>query len=412
MKYFNHAITTISLTSGARLVHVRVPNTSVSAASVWFRAGSRLDPVGKEGLAHFFEHLLMMKTKRFPDRVERLRFLESHGMYYNAFTTRELAHYFTIQLPEETKTALELLCDGLNDSNVTEEDIKRECDVINNEQLEHQNNPDQRIWHVADSAMWPGSLIGRELLGTDETIRTITKQDLELFAKKYYQAGNATFVVVSDDDPQDIANMINAMALPVGEKQNFQKEDFQKSPEPLTKELLDSDQAMVCLQFRTVSQTEDEYIVLDFISDYLANNWMSRLNQVLRVEKSLTYWTYGDSVEFSDTGYVRFTCSVKTKDIDQVIELASKEFVALGEDLLAAQNLKDHQAAFVSNFIRNHATAEQVMNWYGWASAIGQEPISLDEYIQKIQAITPEQIQKVAQEFLIKEKMSVVVMGV
>src|SRR5690606_11620230 len=122
----NHRIQQFQLKNGARLTEVIVPDLSYSIVSAWYKAGARFDPAGKEGLAHFFEHLLTMKTKSFPDRSKRLEELDAHGIEFNAFTDHSGAYFYHAQLPQDTERSLELLLDGLQNSVIEQEDLARE----------------------------------------------------------------------------------------------------------------------------------------------------------------------------------------------------------------------------------------------------------------------------------------------
>jgi len=86
-----HFIETGMTKSGARVAIIKNTGLPLESVSVWFPAGSVCDPVGKEGLAHFFEHLLMIKTNNYPTKKRTVGKIEENGIYYNAYTQEESA---------------------------------------------------------------------------------------------------------------------------------------------------------------------------------------------------------------------------------------------------------------------------------------------------------------------------------
>lgn len=114
------------LRSGAKLVYVSLPHMPVACASVWFRAGARFDPKGKEGLAHFFEHLLTVRTKKYQSKSERFTALAEKGIEDNARTTFETACYYQFNTNKTLLDSVGFLLDGISQSIIDDEDVENE----------------------------------------------------------------------------------------------------------------------------------------------------------------------------------------------------------------------------------------------------------------------------------------------
>ena len=101
-------------------------DSPISTVSIWINKGSRNDPAGKNGLAHFFEHIFMTQTKEYPTREKRLGELESQGVYFNASTFKEKTVFFHIQPVEKTEESLRLLIDGFINTKISEKIFSKE----------------------------------------------------------------------------------------------------------------------------------------------------------------------------------------------------------------------------------------------------------------------------------------------
>ena len=205
----NHKIESIKLQNGARLINISVENLPISIVSAWFRAGSRFDPIGKEGLAHLLEHLYIKRTKNHPDYFERLKKLESLGIDSNAFTTYETVHFYHTQQKEETYASLDLLLDVLNDYILIDDDIENEKKTVLNEMAENKLNPNEFIWNLSNQGLWKNSSMGRNFFGNEESINSIELGDLEKFIEKYYVHDNLVFVIVGNEKTINLQKYLN-----------------------------------------------------------------------------------------------------------------------------------------------------------------------------------------------------------
>lgn len=315
-----------------------------------------------------------------------------------------------MQLPSQTLVALELLLDGMTNSIIEEEDVQKEKEVISNEELENRNNPSQYIWQLGDQGLWPNSTVGRSILGDPESIRNITLPDITDFKGKYYQPSNAVFVVVSNDTFEVIQDAINKVVSKSNQPPLITKQSF-SNPTPLLIEERDLGQTTISLNWRTASIDEHQKVSIDFIRDYLANNWISRLNSVLRVERGMTYWVEGESNELSDTGYLRLMFSVNPKDVNESIAIALKEIANVQTKPLSDRDIQDYAAALMTNFTRKNLTPGDIAYWYGWFALLQAPLMTFEQYIESIQKITAKQIQDAAATMLTKNNLSIAMVG-
>lgn len=410
----DHKIEKKKLASGAELINVIIPNLPFSIVSSWFRAGARFDPSGKDGLAHFFEHLLMVRTEKYPDRKSLSQALEMKGIYVNAMTARETAHYYHVQPPEHTYESLEFLLGGLNTSLITNEDVESEKEVIINESFRVHNDPESFLWHLSMNGFFPESGLGGKFFGDEKTIKSITIEDINNFREEHYSADKQIFLVIGNESTGKLKSYIDKNYKQLTNWKSGKKKVGEKSQKPrrLSIDRRKIDQVFVSAGFvTTAAKNAKETIVLDLIREYLADRWIARLVEKMRVENNLTYWVSGDSENYTDAGYLRFHFSVDRKNLKKSLVILVEEFENIKNSGVSESILDNIKISYESALVRNSLDPIHMLWWYGLDAMLGGEVVSLSEYIKRIKSITPAQIKKVASKYFISENLSLTFVG-
>lgn len=402
----------INLPNGIKLLHVQGTNLPFDLVSVWFRAGSRFDPQGKEGLAHLFEHLFMAKTNAYPDKINRLRELEGHGIYFNAMVNREIAYYYHSQLPTETKFSFEMLLDGASSSLIKKEDLEQEKGVIYDEAARNKENPANYIWDLNFKSLFDNSSLGRDFYGSQSSWQSIQMEDIEDFRNKYYQINNLSFVVISECSTNDLLLSINKYfndkyLTPIADVkvENFSK---LKSVNIVNRDL---DNLQVSYNFRVLHPNQQELVILDFISYYLANTWMSRLIVKLRLENNLTYWVEGESFGLQDVAYLSLVFSTTTANINEILAIIKNEVAVLSENVIVDEFLENYKKSYKARFIKKLTDPYELLFYYGYPFALGRDIVILEKYSDSIDQLNAEQIRNIAEKYLILDNISINVIG-
>lgn len=409
-----HHIETGMTRLGARVAIIKNTGLPLESVSVWFPAGSVCDPVGKEGLAHFFEHLLMIKTNNYPTRMERLEKIEENGMYYNAYTQEESAHYYFVESPEKTNLGLELLVDGVNNSLILHDDIIKERSVVLNEEANDRNNPQSYIWRLTKKALWPDCQLGRDFYGDGKSVSSINLLDIKKFFEKYYFPANAYFVIVGEADLKEtisrIDNSYDTDILAINSDQT--ETDQFHSPKKLLIDNRNLDTDTISVAYRTCSLSNSDWIALKLISNYLAGGWISRLVQRLRVDKDITYWVNSFSNNFYDAGYLSLVYSTSHEKVEESLKIILEEINHLKENTIPENILTKHKTAFKSQFLRfNSLDPGGIAYWYGQQAIYTGSFITMDKFLEEIDKIGPQDIKATAQKYFVEEGRSLAIIG-
>ncbi len=396
---------------GFTIVNVHIDNYPIATSSLWVNAGSSKDPIEKQGLAHFFEHLFLTRTKKYPNRQKRLEEIEKNGFLFNAFTSLQYQHYFYIHSTEKSNIALELLIDGLTSSILDSEDIEREKKTILSEEQENYNDPASSIWRLANVGIWGKQGLGKDFYGSKETISSIDRSDMLKFYEQYFLPKNILFLfinsslpvneqekvidqIVINDTSKSLNEAISTGASEVKLAQIFQSHDMST--------------VQLALTFLTTSvKNVPENTVQDFITHYLAGGWTSRLIQRLRLEENITYWVYPECNNYENTGYLRFNLSVIPENVEKVLAIFQEEILKLKKGDIALESFKSSKNMFISNIRRSSIDYSWLMQWYGYRSLLGGSQVSVEDYCQSIEDITINTIQDFATKYFVNTRFSV-----
>jgi len=408
----NNGVEIANLTSGAKFISVQ-NDLPLSTVSVWFRAGSRRDPAGKEGLAHFFEHLLITKTQKYPDRQQLLRAVAREGMRYNATTARDGVWYYYEQPTEKTDKALDFLIEGLNSSFFLKEDVEREKGTILDELSRRDSNPASFLNHFSHTALWPSASLGRSNLGTAESLKRITFDDLQSFYKDHYNSDNVVFVVVGKHNAREAKDVIERNYGRRSQGSPRQLPERLGLPETVKVDHRPMNQVLTAINFRTTAEkNHGDAVALDLAASYyIANTWVSQLIKKMRLESDLTYWVNGNSITYSDTGFVTFVFSTAPEKYNAALRVVLQEIDRLKSGDISKEDFEGSKAIARASFLRNSLNPRDVLEWYGWQGLVGERIYSLEEYLTDMTALTPGDIQQVTQKYFIKENLAVALIG-
>lgn len=189
----------LELPNRLRVVLVSDPTTDKSAASLRVQAGSGDDPVDRQGLAHFLEHMLFLGTAKYPDSAEYQDFINAHGGSHNAYTAVDHTHYFFDIEPDSLEPALDRFAQFFVAPLFTPEYVQREANAVDSEYRMGLKDDARREYDVLRELVQPGHPLGKLAVGNLQTLRPTEgdiRGDLLAFHQRHYSANLMTLVVL------------------------------------------------------------------------------------------------------------------------------------------------------------------------------------------------------------------------
>jgi predicted Zn-dependent peptidase len=395
---------TTTLSNGLRIIHLP-SSSSVVYCGIGINAGARQEAVGEEGVAHFCEHVSFKGTKH-RSAIQILNCLESVGGDLNAFTNKEDTIFYATILKEHLNRAVDLLTDIVFNSEYPEQEIAHEVDVICDEIESYNDSPAELIYDEFENMLFKGHPLGHNILGTRERVKTFTSEHARRFTQRYYRPENAIFFAYGNVDFGKLVRLLEVREMQdkhiaIVEPTNY---SLTSNLSPLTSE--NHHQAHVMLGSRTFGYDDERRLPLYLLNNILGGPGMNaRLNLSLRERHGLVYTVESAMASYSDTGCwsVYFGCD--HHDVQRCIRLVRRELDRMMQHAMndrqlvaAKRQLKGQIAIACDN--REQYALDLAKNFLHY----GRER-DIDDLLSRIDAITSQQIQDVAQQVFAPDQM-------
>ncbi|MEX0968073.1 MAG: pitrilysin family protein [Bacteroidia bacterium] len=398
------------LDNGIRVVHKQIKHSRIVHTGLMINAGSRDENARNNGIAHFIEHSVFKGTEK-RKAYHILNRLESVGGELNAYTTREKTCFYASSLRRYTRRTFELLFDIIFQSIFSEKDIEKEKNVILEEIEMYEDIPEDSIYDQFFEMLFPDQPLGYNILGTRETVSNLNRDDIHSFMHRYYNNNEILISVVGNITASRIETMASKYFghLPKKEQRNERTQAVPTTPfrKELDKEFT---QAHCIIGKPVIGKMDPDRYALVLINNVLGGAGMSsRLNMSIREKYGYTYNISTGYAGFMDIGVFHVQFGTDEKYLNHCQELVLKEFKRLQEEKLGTRQLqkaKNQLLGHVAMMEENHAImmqsqAKSLLD-YG-------RVLTLDEFFRKIDAISAEEVLRVANESLPEDKMSMLV---
>jgi len=353
------------LSNGSKIFHYYRPNMPISTA-VLFDAGSSHDPVGKEGLAHFAEHILFKSTQKFRDETEAGLFLESIGGQANAFTGVDLLGVTAeVGVKSDYPKVVEFIHELVRKSLFEEERIDIERGTILGEIADYESNPAFYIQDLNQQLLFQSTYASRSIAGTKETVLDISRDDLFNFYSSRIANSNMIIIVAGGIEFNDTVNLFNnAFNNEKFPEINIVKPDLSFSTDERSKIKVykDTDQVFLNFSFRTCNYNNDDNAVLSVIRKMIGSGFSSSLFRKLRTENGLVYSLSVSSEGSFDRGYFSTTTSTSKDKVKKVLEVINDEFERLRNGDIREDELELAKNKIMKSKIRDLQTSD---SWVG-----------------------------------------------
>ena len=398
-----------------RLVTERMPWVRSVTLGIWVTAGSRDEHPRIAGASHFLEHLLFKGTKSRTAR-EIAEMFDVVGGDLNAFTAKEHTAFYARVLDGDLPMAVESLCDMLQHSLVRAADLDAERTVILEEINMHEDAPDELVHDKFMQNLWPGSPLGRPVLGTTQTISEMSREQVRRFWRRHYVAGNFVVAAAGNLDHDQLEEMVSALMetddTDEGERRGTTIVEG-RVPAPAAGAHVHrrtTEQAHITVGTAGLSRTDPRRFAFGLVNDAIGGGMSSRLFQEIREKRGLVYSVYSYHSMFAQTGsYVVYAGTAPSRALE-VTALITKELEDVAEKGITEEELERAKSHLKGSMVLGQEETSSRMNRLGKSEIAHGEVISLDEVLERIDAVTAEDAREVAADVLTRPR-SITVVG-
>ncbi len=405
--------TKTTLTNGLRILTIPRKDDLATTFLVLVEAGSKYETKEISGLSHFLEHMCFKGTVKRPRAIDIAGELDGLGAECNAFTSQEYTGYFAKVEAHKLDQALDIVSDLYLNPVFDAPEIEKEKGVVIEELNMYEDLPMRKVGDVFMELLYGDQPAGWDIGGTKEVVRSLTKEQLSAYRSAHY-VPQATVVVVagSFDEPSIIKKIEAAFGgIMSGAKSGKSAvTEAQVSPQVFMKKKA-VDQTHIMLGCRAFSAFDERRFALEVLSDILGGGMSSRLFQKIREEMGAAYSVRAGADLFTDHGFLAINAGIDQTKIIPVVKAILEEMEVLKNEPVPEVELRRAKNHLVGRIILGLEASDELASFYGAQEIAGEPLMSPQELVEKLEAVTGEDIRAVAQDIFTNDRLNIAVIG-
>jgi len=406
------------LPGGLRVLTEAMPGVRSASIGCWVGVGSRDERDSLVGASHFLEHLLFKGTRQ-RSALELSGPLEAVGGEVNAFTGKEYTCYHARVLDDDLPLAVDILADMMTSSRLSAADVESERDVILEEIAMNDDDPDDVVHNLIVGRLWSSSPLGRPVSGSPASIAALTRAQLAGFYRRRYRPDAVVIAVAGNVEHRAVVRRVRA-AFSAG---GWLHEDTTR-PRPARlgtgpavafgrgTDLVHrpTEQANLVLGLPGLRRSDDRRFTVGVLNASVGGGMSSRLFQEVREKRGLAYAVYSFASHYADSGMLGVYAGCAPSRVDEVLTLCRDQLADVARGGLSDDEVERGRGQLRGSLVLGLEDSGSRMARIGKADLVHGELLSIDEVLQRIASVTPDEVRELAGELLV-EPPSLAVVG-
>ena len=390
-----------ALPAGPRVISSRLSGARSVSIAAYVLAGSRLESASEAGVAHFMEHITFKGTEAYPSTRAISEAIEGVGGSFNAATDRESTVYWVRVPRREAPRAMDVLGELIVRPVLDKKEIEGERNVIIEEIRSYQDDPAEYAQMLFQTALFGDGPLGREICGDEPGIRALPEATIRDFWGTTYRPANTVVAVAGDIDHAQAVELAAAAfgtgngkipgfdpapALPAGDRARLGKRQ--------------TAQAQLVVGLPALRRDHPDSWVLALLNGILGDGMSSRLFLSVREERGLAYDIGSGLVDYADAGAIEISAGVDPASLREALGAILEELVRLRDELVPPEELEKAKRYLSGGLELRMDETRHLTSWIGGQEALHDRVLTLDEALAAIEAVTAEDIARVAGDLI------------
>ena len=397
------------LRTGERVISEHVPNVRSVSLGFWIGTGSRDETDARAGVSHFIEHLLFKGTSSHTAQ-EIAEIFDGLGGELNAATSRETTLVYARVPDDRLEQALDVIVGMVYDPSFA--DIDSERDVVIEEIAMVDDNPQDLVHDVVAEAVFGGHPLGRPVIGRADVISTVSRRSLAQYHRTAYAHDNIVVAVAGNVTHDRVLELLSARLPKTETPARRARKPFSRAPAPGYRfQRKSTEQYHVCLGAPGISRRDERRFAASLLDSILGGSASSRLFQEIREKRGMAYSVYSFASQYSDSGQVGLYVGTREENLVECLEIVARELgdvsagnVRPGELERAKENLK-------GRMLLSMESTSNRMSRLGKSLITDTDLLSLEEIVERIEAVTADDVASVAGDLLRLDRLSAAGIG-
>jgi predicted Zn-dependent peptidase len=397
-----------TLPSGLRVATEFLPARESLTIAVSVDVGARHEETGEGGLSHLLEHMAFKGTKRRSARAIAEE-MDMVGGHMNAYTSLENTVYYTRVLARDTEFAVDLLSDIIQHSVFDEDELAREREVILQEIAMHYDTPDDLIHDYFSAVAYPDQPLGRSILGTPEQIKAYRSEQVEAYLRKHYTASRLVVSAAGKVDHASFALLAEKHfgALPVAAERAPAPARYEGGEMRVKRKL---EQLHVMLGVPAVAFVHPDYYRWQVLATLLGGGMSSRLFQEVREKRGLAYTVQAYLASQADTGMLTIYAATGEEKGAELLPVLCQEIAQLAEGVSETE-VQRAKNQIIASLLMSRESSSSIAEWIGRHLLCYGRYKPATELAEQVESITSSDIQRLAQSFAEKPRLTLATLG-
>jgi zinc protease len=404
------AVSDFLLGNGMEIVVIPDRRAPIVTHMVWYKIGSADEPPGKSGIAHFFEHLMFKGTTNHKAGEFGAKIAEIGGSE-NAFTTDDYTAYYQTVTPAALETMMEFEADRMRNLILTDAVIGPERDVILEERRSRiENSPEALLGEEIDATLYQNHPYRIPVIGWMHEMEKLNRTDAVAFYDRYYAPNNAILVVAGDVDATAVRALAEKTYGKVARGPALPPRIRPAEPEQNTRRTVSMADPRVSVpsfsrswlvpSYHTAKPGEAE--ALDLLAEILGGGVRSRIYQALVVKTGIasSAGAYFDGSRLDASAFTVYGAPRGTSRLDEVEAAVDAEIRSIVKDGVTDEELGSAKNRFLRSMIFARDNQSSMANLYGTTLATGGTVKDIEEWPNRIKAVTAADVRTAAAKYL------------
>jgi predicted Zn-dependent peptidase len=401
------------LDNGLTILSEHMPGLRSVSLGIWVRRGSRHESPALNGICHFIEHAVFKGSRR---RSAKEIAAESDrlGGHLDAYTAHEITGFALKVVDAALPQAFDLLTDLVSNPRFAQDDLAREQKVIIEEMKMIEDTPDELLTELFNAAYFPGHSLGRPIEGTEQTVSSFDRETTVHFHAQHYAPRNLVIAAAGNVAHSELTEMAarafadgagkTEMSLPTSTAPTIATPIFVERKQEL-------EQAHLILAAAWPSALSEDRYAASILGTIIGGGTSSRLWQSIREERGLAYSIGAGGSTFTDVGMFTIYAGASPSHIGQVLDLSMQELRRIVREPVSDEELTLAKEQATSSVLLSLESSSARVGALARQEIIHGRRISPDEVIKSIEAVTREDVQRIAQECFTTQALSLGALG-
>ena len=400
------------LDNGLPVLTSSMPHTRSVTMAMFIGAGSRYESDEIAGVSHFLEHLLFKGTKNWPSAREVSEAIEGVGGIMNASTDREMTVFWCKVARPHFPRALSVLMDMMVNPLLDPTEVEKEREVVLEELRMVNDYPSNRVDLLIDETMWPSQPMGRDVGGSQDSVKGITGEQIREYIRRQYTPTNTVAAVAGDISHDEVVELLGEGLrdwTPEEPMSWYPVQDGQETPR-IRVEQRKTDQAHLCVGLPGLSLDHPDRYVVGLMNGILGEGMSSRLFLELREKQSLAYDVHSSINFFRDCGSLIVYCGVEPQKSERAISSILEQLNGL-QDGIPESELEKSRELSKGRMLMRMEDSRSVAMWMGAQETLTGSVRTVDEVVERLDEISTSDVERVAGELIQQTRLNLAVVG-